>query len=129
MLLIAPFLAFALELPENSSQSVGSGAPRRAGESSAKSTYSPFQAFSASLRGIGGEHEPISTASVEVSLLLGGSSERKVVLGESAAPLWGATITEDWLEAVGKIGTFEIRLALGMPPIVTVEVDVAAGVR
>ena len=126
---MAPFFDLALELPENNSKSVDSGVPKRTGDSSTSSTYSPYHAFSAILRGIGGEHEPINTAPVESSSseLPGGSSTCRSVFDKSVAPLWDVTVTEELFEAVEKIGTFAIRLALGMPPIVSEGADVAVG--
>ena len=51
----------SLDLRCNASARVGSGAPRRWGSNALKSTNSPFQIFSSSLAGTGGELCPTTT--------------------------------------------------------------------
>ena len=80
------FGSLGLSLFDIKSLSVNSGAPSLLGSSSLSSTNSPFQIFSASFLGTGGEWIPTGTASLDEGAGSGGSRLARGVISWSPEP-------------------------------------------
>ena len=77
-IIVMVFFGFHLSPSSKTSRTVGQGMPRRAGSSSFRSMYSPFQINSASFAGMGGVTGPAPTAFFKVW-----GSGRRDVMGDS----------------------------------------------